>query len=294
MSDAPADRAAEAKATQRRLIAFAVLALGALSLPFFGPIPAVFALLIGGALLGVPLFVLIAGIAILCFLLWPDNGTWTDLTTLVERINGLADSENLLAVPLFMLSGSVMARGEISSRLIEFSKALIGWLPGGLAVSGVVACMLFAAISGSSPATVVAIGAMMGPELIRNGYSERFSHGLLTSSGSLGILIPPSIPMILYPLINQRAGIETSALFAAGFGPGLLIGGILSGFCIYHGIKDGTARQSFSLANLGRATTDGFWSILFPPLVLGGIYSGFFTVVEASAVSVVYALVVEI
>src|SRR5690606_12158090 len=102
---------------------------------------------------------LIGSIAIACFLLWPNNDDpWVDLSTLVERINGLADNENLLAVPLFMLSGSIMARGEISTRLIDFSKAVIGWAPGGLAISGVVACMLFAAISGSSPATVVAIG----------------------------------------------------------------------------------------------------------------------------------------
>src|SRR5690606_10953064 len=129
------------------------------------------------------------------------------------RINGLADNENLLAVPLFMLSGSIMARGEISTRLIDFSKAVIGWAPGGLAISGVVACMLFAAISGSSPATVVAIGAMMAPTLIKNRYPAPFGHGLLTASGSLGILIPPSIPMILYPLIYPQGNIETSRLF---------------------------------------------------------------------------------
>ena len=135
---------------------------------------------------------------------------------------------------------------------------------------------------------------MMAPTLIQSGYSERFSHGLLTSSGSLGILIPPSIPMILYPLINQRAGIETSRLFAAGFGPGLLIGGILAAFCVYHGIKDKAARQPFTLSGLREASVDGFWSILFPFVVLGGIYTGFFTVVEASAISVVYAVLVEL
>ncbi|MCB9592220.1 MAG: TRAP transporter large permease subunit [Sandaracinaceae bacterium] len=242
-----------------------------------------------------PLFALIGVVTIVCFLLWPENDDpLTDLNNLIERINGLADTENLLAVPLFMLSGSIMARGEISKRLIDFSKALIGWLPGGLAVSAVVACMLFAAISGSSPATVVAIGAMMAPTLIKHGHEEWFTHGLLTSSGSLGILIPPSIPMIIYPLINQRAGIDTSELFASGFGPGLVIGGLLAGFCIYRGVKGKASRQPFSLATLGESLRDGLWSLLFPILILGGIYTGFFTVVEASAVSVVYAVLIEL
>ncbi|MCA9606497.1 MAG: TRAP transporter large permease subunit, partial [Myxococcales bacterium] len=179
-------------ADKRKLAAIAVLVIGAALAPTFGAGGFVVAAIIACALLGMPLFALIGVVTIVCFLLWPENeDPLTDLNNLVERINGLADTENLLAVPLFMLSGSIMARGEISSRLIDFSKALIGWLPGGLAVSAVVACMLFAAISGSSPATVVAIGAMMAPTLIKSGYDERFTHGLLTSSGSLGILIPP-------------------------------------------------------------------------------------------------------
>jgi len=278
---------------QRLFLTF--LVAGAALAPVFGEGWLILSTIIACALLGMPLFALIGVVTIVCFLLWPENDDpLVDLNNLVERINGLADSENLLAVPLFMLSGSIMARGEISSRLIDFSKALIGWLPGGLAVSAVVACMLFAAISGSSPATVVAIGAMMAPTLMKRGYPEEFTHGLLTSSGSLGILIPPSIPMILYPLINQRAGIDTSELFAAGFGPGLVIGGILAGFCVYQGFKSKTAQQSFSVAVLGASTRDGFWSLMFPILILGGIYTGFFTVVEASAVSVVYAVVIEV
>jgi len=285
----------EASKTRRKLIAMGVLVAGAALAPVFGEGWLILSTIIACALLGMPLFALIGVVTIVCFLLWPENDDpLVDLNNLVERINGLADSENLLAVPLFMLSGSIMARGEISSRLIDFSKALIGWLPGGLAVSAVVACMLFAAISGSSPATVVAIGAMMAPTLMKRGYPEEFTHGLLTSSGSLGILIPPSIPMILYPLINQRAGIDTSELFAAGFGPGLVIGGILAGFCVYQGFKSKTAQQSFSVAVLGASTRDGFWSLMFPILILGGIYTGFFTVVEASAVSVVYAVVIEV
>jgi len=285
----------EAQTNRRKTSAFVVLALGILVMPWLGPGPLLAALVLAAALLGMPLFALVGSVTIACFLLFTqDKEGLEDLVNLVERINELSDTENLLAVPLFMLSGSIMARGEISSRLIDFSKAMIGWMPGGLAVSAVVACMLFAAISGSSPATVVAIGAFMGPNLIKNGYKEEFAHGLLTSSGSLGILIPPSIPMILYPLINQRAGIETSRLFAAGFGPGLVIGGILAGYCVYRGIVGNSKRQPFSGKVLRESFVDGFWSLLFPLLILGGIYTGFFTVVEASGISVVYAIVVEV
>lgn len=284
----------DATALRRKLTAFGIIVAGTLLFPLLGPGGVVVSAIVACAVLGMPMFALIGVVTVVCFLLWPENGTESDLLSLIERINGLADNETLLAVPLFMLSGSIMARGQISKRLIDFSMSLIGWLPGGLAVSAVVACMLFAAISGSSPATVVAIGAMMAPTLIKSGYGEKFSHGLLTSSGSLGILIPPSIPMIIYPLINQRAGIETSRLFAAGFGPGLVIGGILAGFCVYHGIKGNAERQRFEWSRLGLAIRDGLWSLIFPILILGGIYTGFFTVVEAAAVSVVYSVVIEI
>ncbi len=287
--------AANPAGERRRWIAFGILVAAVLTLPWLGKGPLLLAIVLACALFGVPLFALIGIVTMACFLLWAAGmDDLSDLGILVERIRSLADTENLLAVPLFMLSGAIMSRGQISVRLIEFSKSLIGWIPGGLAVSAVLACMLFAAISGSSPATVVAIGAMMGPSLIKSGYPEKFSHGLLTSSGSLGILIPPSIPMIIYPLVNQSAAIETERMFAAGFGPGFVIGGILGAFCIYEGLRSKSARQSFTLAGLRTATSDGLFSLLFPLLILGGIYSGFFTVVEASAVSVVYAIVVEI
>ncbi|KPK49590.1 MAG: C4-dicarboxylate ABC transporter permease, partial [Myxococcales bacterium SG8_38_1] len=168
--------------------------------------------MIAAALVGAPLFVLI-GIATLGSLfLWSGFRDPIQFTIVIEGIRSLADSPTLLAIPFFIMSGAVMSRGEISQRLVDFAQALIGWVPGGMAMSGVIACMLFAAISGSSPATVVAIGTMMGPALIAAGYQERFSHGLLTSAGSLGILIPPSIPMIVYPIVNQTAVIEVERL----------------------------------------------------------------------------------
>ncbi len=279
---------------RNRAIAMLVLCVAIVLMPTLGHGPLLAACILAAALLGVPLFAIIGIATIVCYFLWGGVTELSSLTNLVERIRTLADNDTLLAVPLFMMSGAVMSRGEISMRLIDFAKAVVGWMPGGLAVSGVIACMLFAAISGSSPATVVAIGGMMVPSLIKHGYDERFSQGLLTSAGSLGILIPPSIPMVVYPLVFQGANIEVERLFAAGVGPGIVIGGILGTFSIYRGVVDKAARQPFELKELGRATVDGFWSIMFPILILGGISFGIFNAVEAAAVSVVYAVVVEV
>jgi len=271
-------------ATPRKLPLPFLLALGfVLLLPLLGKGGLLAAAIVAMALLGKPLFVLIGGATVLCFLLWAGFDSLNQFLVLIERIRSLADAPPLLAIPLFIMSGAIMGRGQISVRLVEFAKAIVGWLPGGLAISTVIGCMLFAAISGSSPATLVAIGAMMGPTLIANRYSERFSHGLLTSAGSLGILIPPSIPMIVYPIVNQGSLIEVEALFASGFGPGLVMGGILMGFAIFRGIVDKTPRTSFEMGHVLVAARDGFWALMFPVLILGGIYSGFFTAVEAAA-----------
>ncbi|MFW5875095.1 MAG: TRAP transporter large permease subunit [Myxococcota bacterium] len=276
-----------------KLIPLAVLVSAIVLLPLLGKGGLLAAIILACAILGTPLFVIIGLATILCFVLWAGYTELSQLTNLIERIRTLADNQTLLAIPLFIMSGAIMSKGQISARLIDFARALVGWIPGGLAMSAVIACMLFAAISGSSPATVVAIGAMMGPSLLASGYNERFSHGLLTSAGSLGILIPPSIPMIVYPIVNQKAIIEVEHLFAAGFGPGLIIGGILIGFSFYRGLVDKAPRDTFSVGQLGRSLRDGFWALMFPILILGGIYSGIFNAVEAAAISVVYAVVVE-
>jgi C4-dicarboxylate transporter, DctM subunit len=279
----------------RRTIAFAAVALAILLLPLAGPGGVVAAIVLGTALLGAPLFVLLGALALSAFYFLTEGYDSIEAYQgIVVRFGDLGEKEPLLAIVFFMLSGTIMARGEISRRLVDFSRAVVGWVPGGLAVSGVLACMLFASISGSSPATVVAIGGMLGPTLIKQGYSERFSHGLLMSAGSLGILIPPSIPMILYPIVNQQEFIEVERLFAAGFGPGFLLGLIFAGLCVIQGIRDKAPVDPFELGRLGRATLDGFWALLFPITILGGIYGGILTAVEASAFSVVYALLVEI
>jgi C4-dicarboxylate transporter, DctM subunit len=278
----------------RKLVPFAIVLAVIALLPLLGKGGILASAIIACALLGAPLFVIITFATVLCFVLWAGYTDLSQLTVLVERVRTLSDNSTLLAIPLFIMSGAVMSRGEISKRLIDFARALVGWIPGGLAMSAVIACMLFAAISGSSPATVVAIGAMMGPTLLEHGYKQRFSHGLLTSAGSLGILIPPSIPMIVYPIVNQKAVIEVERLFAAGIGPGMVIGGILMGFSFYRGLIDKAPRDTFSFRQIGVAIRDGFWALMFPVIILGGIYSGIMTAVEAAAMSVVYAVLVEV
>jgi C4-dicarboxylate transporter DctM subunit len=272
---------------------FVVLGLIAL-LPLIGKGGALVSVILAGALLAEPLFVVLGSVTIACMLLWGDVTTLQQFSTLVERMSSLADNQALLAIPLFIMSGSVMSHGQISKKLIGFAQALVGWLPGGLAVSAVLACMIFAAISGSSPATVVAIGGMMGPALIAQGYKETFAHGLVTSAGSLGILVPPSIPMIVYAIVNTSAPIQVEALFGGGFGPGVIIGGILMGVSLYRGIVDKTPRQTFSLPGLWAAARDGFWALMFPGFILGGISFGIFNAVESAACSVVYAVLVEV
>ncbi|MCS6798928.1 MAG: TRAP transporter large permease subunit [Myxococcota bacterium] len=295
--------AVEPRARSRPIGLLIVLALAVLAPLLLGKGGLLLSAILVTALLGAPLFVLLGVVTVTCFLLWtdamllapgPEQAGAVVGNRLVERIRGLADSPQLLAVPFFITSGAIMARGQISVRLVEFARALVGWFPGGMACAAVIACMLFAAISGSSPATVVAIGSMMGPTLIASRYGERFTHGLLTAAGSLGILIPPSIPMVIYPLVMTSAVIEVKELFNAGFGPGFVIGGLLAVYCVLRGLRDRTPREPFRLGRLRDAVRDGLWSLGFPVLVLGGINSGLFNVVGASAVSVVYAVAVEV
>jgi C4-dicarboxylate transporter DctM subunit len=216
----------------------------------------------------------------------------TPLTSLIQQLfNGL-DNFVLLGVPFFILAGNIMAEGAISNRLVNVMKLCVGRFTGGLAMASVMACMFFAAISGSSPATVIAIGSIMMPALIKEGYGERFSIGLLTSSGSLGILIPPSIPMILYALMMN---VSVAEIFMAGFLPGIFIGLCLMGYSYFMSRKNGwRAAVRYTPREGVKVIRDGIWALFLPILVLGGIYGGIFTPTEAAAVSVVYALFAEL
>ncbi len=217
--------------------------------------------------------------------------TNTPLQILTQQLFNALDKFILLAIPFFIVAGSIMTKGAIARRLIDFVNALVGWFPGGLAIAGVLACIFFAAISGSSPATVVAIGSIMIPALIKGGYGERFSLGLITVSGSLGIVIPPSIPMILYCLVMN---VSVAEMFMAGVLPGLLIGAALIAYTYVVAKRHNwRIEKKASIKEVFRTARRGFWALLLPVIVLGGIYSGVFTPTEAAAVSVVYALLVE-
>jgi len=216
----------------------------------------------------------------------------TPITSLIQQLfNGL-DNFVLLGVPFFILAGNIMAEGAISDRLVAVMRLFVGRFTGGLAMASIMACMFFAAISGSSPATVIAIGSIMMPALIKEGYGDRFSIGLLTSSGSLGILIPPSIPMILYALVMN---VSVAEIFMAGFLPGVFIGCILMGYSYLLSRKHSWRSEvHYTLKDGVKIIKDGLWALFLPGLVLGGIYGGIFTPTEAAAVSVVYALLVEL
>ena len=245
-------------------------------------------------LLGVPLFAVLATITGLSLRFLADLPTTVPNAPeyeLARNMFRVLDQDALLAIPMFVLAGVIMSGGGISRRLVELARALTGWAPGGLAVAGVAACVVFAAISGSSPATLVAIGIVMYPALVRAGYRETFSQGLLTSSGSLGILIPPSIPMIIYAIMVPAASV--SALFLAGVVPGLLIAAVFGAYCVRVGMRDHVPRTAWSSRALATAARRGVWSVFLPVMILGGIYSGIFTVNEAAAIAVVYATFVE-
>ena len=198
----------------------------------------------------------------------------------------------LAAIPFFILAGNLMETGGISRRLVEFAKSLVGGVQGGLPMTCVLTCMIFAAVSGSSVATTFAVGAILIPALIKHGYPTPFAAALQATSAELGVIIPPSIPLILY---GVSAEVSIGELFIAGFGPGLLIGLALMLFvwvyCKFQGWgqNDGDGRLG-----VGRATWQAGWALLMPVIILGGIYGGIFTPTEASAVAVFYALVVGV
>ncbi|MDR2390276.1 MAG: TRAP transporter large permease [Planctomycetota bacterium] len=194
-----------------------------------------------------------------------------------------------IAIPMFILAGLLMETGGLSQRLVDFASSLIGNIPGGLGIITVLSCMFFAAISGSSPATVAAIGSMMLPQMARNGYDLHFAGALTACAGSMGILIPPSIPMIIYAI---TAEVSIGEIFTAGFIPGALIGGGLM-LCVYLVSRKRGYRGA---ADFGKSPWQTFrkaiWSLLTPVIILGGIYAGIFTATEAAVVAVLYALVV--
>lgn len=218
-------------------------------------------------------------------LVWGDG----KLEYLAEDLWISLDSTLLLAIPMFLLAGSIMTRGSIARRLINLAVSVTRPLPGGLAVATIISCAIFAAISGSSPVTLLAVGTILYPALLENGYPKRFALGALTSGGTLGIIIPPSIPLILYGIVTENS---IADLFLAGIIPGLMIAIVLAGYSFW--TNRSMEPQPFEPHEFLIAVRRGGWSAMLPVILLGGIYSGFFSATEAAAVALVYALFVEV
>ena len=200
------------------------------------------------------------------------------------------DKFPLAAIPFFILAGNLMETGGISRRLVDFAKSLVGGVQGGLPMTCVLTCMIFAAVSGSSVATTFAIGAVLIPALIKHGYPTPYAAALQATSAEMGVIIPPSIPMILY---GVSAEVSIGELFIAGFGPGLLIGGALMLFVhLYCRFKGWGKNDGDGRLGVGKASLNAAWALLMPVIILGGIYGGIFTPTEASVVAVFYALIV--
>jgi C4-dicarboxylate transporter DctM subunit len=194
----------------------------------------------------------------------------------------------LLSIPLFILCGQLMSEGSIASRLVALVRALVGPIPGGLAIATILSCATFAAVSGSSTVTLLAVGSVMFPALIEAGYSRKFAIGALCAAGTLGIIVPPSIPLILYGVMT---GTSITDLFIAGIGPAIVLTLLLA---VYSGVANFSRRQAtWSLQEIVTTAKEGAWSLFMPFIILGGIYSGHFTATESAAVAVIYALIIE-
>ncbi len=231
------------------------------------------------------LLVILLAAAAIVHLVWGKG----QLDYIIEDMWISLDKELILSIPMFVLCGGVMTRGSTARRLIDIAAALTRHLPGGLAVACVLSCGVFAAISGSSIVTMLAIGTVMYPAMKEANYSTRFSLGLIMAGGTLGIIIPPSIPLILYGLVTETS---ITDLFIGGVGPGILLLVVFALYAMW--INRNMATLPFSWAILRQALANGIWAMMMPVLLLGGIYSGFFSAIEAAAVSLIYALFIEI
>jgi C4-dicarboxylate transporter, DctM subunit len=238
------------------------------------------------ALCGAPLFIIIGGLALTLF-----AAVGIDPQAVIIEMYRLASAPMLIAIPLFTFAGYLLAESKSPQRLVELYKALLGWMPGGLAIVSFIACAFFTAFTGASGVTIIALGGLLYPILRSEQYSDQFSLGLLTTSGSLGLLFPPSLPLILFAVV---ARVNVDSLFLAGIIPGTLLIVLLSLYSIRVGLKHKIRREPFVLANVWKAIWNAGWIIPLPFIVLIGIYGGFFTASEAAAITVVYVLVVSV
>lgn len=212
------------------------------------------------------------------------------LEFLAKELVTSVDSFPLMAVPFFILAGEIMGKGGISERLFRVANSLVGNKTGGFAIATIITCMFFAAISGSGPATVAAIGGIMIPAMVRQGYDKRFATAVVCAAGSLGVIIPPSIPMVIYGVVGN---VSIANMFIAGILPGLLVGFALIVYAYFYSKKMGYTGldEKTSISGIAKSVWDAKWALLIPIIILGGIYGGIFTPTEAAVIAVVYGLI---
>jgi tripartite ATP-independent transporter DctM subunit len=237
-------------------------------------------------LIGAPIFVVICGLTLYLFF-----ASQIDISAIVVEIYRLASTPVLVAIPLFTFAGYLLSESGAPRRLIRLSNAFLGWLPGGLSVIALVTCAIFTALTGATGLTIIALGGILMPAMLRARYPESFSLGLVTTSGTLGLLFPPSLPLIVYAIV---AKVRIDHLFVAGILPGLLLVVLLSAYSVYRSIRSDVPRSRFQLDEIVQALKDAAWEVPLPLVILGGIYSGLFAVSEAAAISAVYVLLVEV
>lgn len=235
-------------------------------------------------LIGAPIMVALGMATMACFVLLD-----IDLSIMVERAFASLTAFPLMALPAFVLAGALMEASGISRRLVNIAENIVGPIPGGLAISTVLSCVFFGAISGSGPATTAAVGMLMIPAMTKRGYDKAYAAAATSTAGGIGIIIPPSIPMVIYGVTGQ---VSISKMFMAGFIPGIIVAISL---CVVHYLRCkniSTAGMTWNAKNLLFSLKDGFWSILAPLIILGGIYAGWFTPTEAAVVAIFYTLLV--
>lgn len=238
------------------------------------------------ALYGTPLFAVISGIALLAFYF-----AGIDLMVVIQELYRLASQPIVLAIPLFTFAGYMLAESKAPQRLINLSKALFGWIPGGLSIVALVSCAIFTAFTGASGVTIIALGGLLYPILRKENYPENFTLGMLTSSGNLGMLFPPSLPIIVYGLIS---GVSIDRLFVAGLIPGTLMVVLLSLYSVYYVRGQKLETTPFVMTKAIKSIREAGWELPLPIFILVGIYSGWFTVTDAAAVTAFYVLIVEV
>ena len=244
-------------------------------------------LIIVMAFLGAPMFAILSAFALLGFQL--SNTQFAVL--IVDLYSQFSNNPVLYTVPIFTFAGFILAESKASLRVVNFSQAILGWLPGGLAIVSLVSCAFFTTFTGASGVTIIALGGLLYPALIKGKYSEKFSLGLLTSSGSLGLLFFPSLPIIIYGIV---AGTSITQLFAAGLIPGLFLMIIISFYSFFVAKRSGTSTFRISLSEITKTAWIAKWELFIPVMLVVGIFGGFVTLGEVASVMVAYAFIVEI